>query len=41
MQATYGRLRVHVFASWRDVVRAANGRIATKHRRGAAMREAR
>src|SRR6476620_8293370 len=34
MQGTYGRLGVHVFASWRDVVRAANGHIARKHRRG-------
>jgi hypothetical protein len=41
MQGTYGRLRVHVFASWRDVVRAANGRIAKKHRRGPAMRRKR
>ncbi|ABE65057.1 hypothetical protein Nham_4475 (plasmid) [Nitrobacter hamburgensis X14] len=41
MQGAYDRLRVHVFASWRDVVRAANTRIARKHRRGAAMREAR
>jgi hypothetical protein len=32
MQVTYGRLRVHVFASWRDVVRAANGRIAALRR---------
>jgi hypothetical protein len=37
MQATYGRLDVHVSASWR----AANGRIAREHLRGAAMREAR
>ncbi|WP_298277568.1 hypothetical protein [uncultured Bradyrhizobium sp.] len=41
MQGTYDRLRVHVFASWRDVVRAANTRIAKKHRCGLAMREAR
>jgi hypothetical protein len=41
MQGTYDRLRVHVFAPWRDVVRAANTRIAKKHRRGRAMREAR
>ena len=41
MQGTYDRLRVHVFASWRDVVLAANTRIARKHRRGSAMREAR
>jgi hypothetical protein len=41
MQGTYGRLGVHVFASWRDVVLAANGRIARKHRRGPAMREER
>jgi len=41
MQGTYDRLRVHVFASWRDVVRAANGRIAKKHRRAPAMRKAR
>ena len=41
MQGTYDRLRVHAFASWRDVVRAANGRIAKKHRRAPAMREAR
>jgi hypothetical protein len=41
MQGAYDRLRVHVFASWRDVVRAANTRIARKHRRGAVMREAR
>ena len=41
MQGTYGRLGVHVFASWRDAVRAANGRIARKHRRGPAMREER
>jgi hypothetical protein len=41
MQGAYDRLRVHVFASWRDVVRAANTRIASKHRRSAAMREAR
>lgn len=41
MQATYERLRVHAFASWRDVVRAANGRIAKKHRRAPAMKEAR
>ena len=33
MQGTYDRLRVHAFASWRDVVRAANGRIAKMHRR--------
>ncbi|MBN9499711.1 MAG: hypothetical protein J0H39_23410 [Alphaproteobacteria bacterium] len=41
MQGAYDRLRVHVFASWRDVVRAANTRIARKHRRDPAMREAR
>ena len=41
MQGTYDRLRVHAFASWRDVVRAANGRIAKMHRRTRAMREAR
>jgi len=41
MQGTYGRLRVHVFASWRDVARAANGRIAKEHRRAQAMKEAR
>ncbi|MBN8993481.1 MAG: hypothetical protein J0H42_35040 [Rhizobiales bacterium] len=41
MQGTYDRLRVHTFASWRDVVRAANGRIAKKHRRAPAMRKAR
>ena len=41
MQGTYGRLRVHAFASWRDVVRAANGRIASRHRRGPAMSEER
>jgi hypothetical protein len=41
MQGTYGRLQIHVFASWRDVVRAANGRIARKHRRAPAMREER
>jgi hypothetical protein len=41
MQATYERLRVHAFASWRDVVRAANGRIAKQHRRAPAMKEAR
>jgi hypothetical protein len=41
MQGTYERLRVHVFASWRTVVRAANGRIGKKHGRGPAMREAR
>ncbi|CAX24285.1 conserved protein of unknown function [Methylorubrum extorquens DM4] len=41
MQGAYDRLRVHVFASWRDVVRAANTRIASKHRRDPAMREAR
>jgi hypothetical protein len=41
MQGTYGRLGVHVFASWRDAMRAANGRIARKHRRGPAMREER
>jgi hypothetical protein len=41
MYGTYARLRVHVFAPWREVVRAANGRIARKHRRGATMREAR
>lgn len=41
MQATYERLRVQAFASWRDVVRAANGRIAKKHRRAPAMKEAR
>ena len=41
MQATYERLRVHAFASWRDVVRAANGHIAKKHRRAPAMKEAR
>jgi hypothetical protein len=40
-QATYGRLGVHVFASWRAVVRAANSRIAREHRHSAAMREAR
>ncbi len=32
MQGTYERLRVHAFASWRDVVRAANGRIAAPRR---------
>ena len=41
MQGTYERLRVDAFASWRDVVRAANGRIAKKHRRAPAMKEAR
>ena len=41
MQGTYERLRVHAFASWRDVVRAANGRIAKKHRLAPAMKEAR
>lgn len=41
MQATYERLLVHAFASWRDAVRAANGRIAKKHRRAPAMKEAR
>ena len=41
MQGTYDRLRVHALASWRDVVRAANGRIAKKHRRAPAMRKAR
>ena len=41
MQGTYDRLRVHVFASWRDVVRAANTRPAPKQRRGAAMSDAR
>lgn len=41
MQGAYDRLRVHVFASWRDVVRAANTRIARKHRRDLAMKEAR
>ena len=41
MQGTYDRLRVDAFASWRDVVRAANGRIAKMHRRTRATREAR
>ena len=41
MYATYSRLGVHVFASWRDVVRAARTRIARRHRRDTAMREAR
>ena len=41
MQGTYDRLRVHAFASWRDVVRAANGLIAKKHRRAPALKEAR
>ena len=41
MQGTYDRLHIHVFASWRDVVRAAKTRIARKHRRDPAMREAR
>lgn len=41
MQGTYDRLRVHAFASWHDVVRAANGRIAKMHRIARAMREAR
>ncbi len=41
MQGAYDRLRVHVFASWRDVVRAANTRIAKRYRCDPAMREAR
>lgn len=41
MQGTYDRLRVRAFVWWRDVVRAANGRIAKKHRRAPVMREAR
>ena len=38
MFGTYCRLNVHVFASWRTVVRAANTKIAEKCRRGPAFR---
>ncbi len=41
MQAIYDRLHMHVSAPWRDVVRAARGRIAANHRRPPAMKETR
>lgn len=41
MQAIYDRLHMRVSAPWRDVVRAARGRMAAKHRRSPAMREPR
>jgi hypothetical protein len=41
MFATYQRLHLHVFASWRDVVRAASTRLAADARHDPARRPAR
>ncbi|CAM5299609.1 hypothetical protein AFEL58S_00423 [Afipia felis] len=41
MFATYQRLGVHVFASWRDVIRAASTRLAANARHDPARRPSR
>ncbi|MFZ5693265.1 MAG: hypothetical protein ACOY5F_18685 [Pseudomonadota bacterium] len=41
MLGTYHRLNVHVFASWRDVIRAASTKLKREARRDPARRDAR
>jgi hypothetical protein len=41
MEAIYSRLGVHVYASWRAVVRAARSRMAKQHRHDPALKQPR